>query len=225
MVPLNLTYLHCLLHSFFERLFNLYLDRKVPSVDIYLLIVYTDTNVSSTLMMFPGWYTTCLMTINELWRVFNQIRTIYWTRTQYHKDFQIKLMKGTALRQHSLHEKKLPRFYWSWSSMVMKDTTALTPPAHERNCFAHQSHTLHDSWGKKNITTHWCSTERYFTAATRALNIMMILVPSEHLTNGTLIINEWYHDCIWIMVVIIYYISVKGTRSHNFRLVSTYLQI
>jgi len=38
MVPLNLTYLHCLQHSFFEHLFNLYYDvltRKESTPHVY----------------------------------------------------------------------------------------------------------------------------------------------------------------------------------------------
>jgi len=40
MLPLNLTYLHCLLHSFFEHLFNLYLYILNIYADMYLLIKF-----------------------------------------------------------------------------------------------------------------------------------------------------------------------------------------
>ena len=41
----------------------------------------------------------------------------------------IQLMKGKAPRKHCLHKKKQPRFYWSCTSVVMKDAIPLTPPS------------------------------------------------------------------------------------------------
>jgi len=55
MVPLNMTYLHCLQHSLFEHLFNLYYLRK------YLISIKHGTNkgMSSGHAAFRGKYIAC----------------------------------------------------------------------------------------------------------------------------------------------------------------------
>jgi len=41
----------------------------------------------------------------------------------------IELMKGKALRKHSLHDKTAASGFLSCSSVVMNDATPLTPPS------------------------------------------------------------------------------------------------
>ena len=62
--------------------------------------------------------------------VIEENQTLYsGEKLTHYSELVTKLMKGKALRKHSLHEKKHPRFYWSCSSVVIKDATALTPPS------------------------------------------------------------------------------------------------
>jgi len=72
----------------------------------------------------------------------------------------IKLRKGKALKKHSMHGKKQPWFYWSCSSVVMKDAAPLTPPLF-LNVNNIQSMIPEN---QKNKTTQWWSTRRHYTA-------------------------------------------------------------
>ena len=45
------------------------------------------------------------------------------------KIVKIRPVKGKALRKHSLHGEKQPRFYRSCSSVVIKDSILMTPPS------------------------------------------------------------------------------------------------
>ena len=86
----------------------------------------------------------------------------------------IKLMKGKALRKHSLHEKSaasvlLKLFISSNEWCHTTDTPYCmsgTPFSNVNNIHVH-SMIPED---QKQITTQWCSTRRLFTAATQTLN-------------------------------------------------------
>jgi len=69
-----------------------------------------------------------LLYFNIHWQLYLAVPHIYFSRI-HSTGCIIKLMKGKALRKHSLHEKQQPRFYWSCSSVVMNDATPLTPPS------------------------------------------------------------------------------------------------
>jgi len=66
-------------------------------------------------------------------------------------NYIIKLMtgkwKGNPSGSKACMVKQQSRFYWSCSSVEMKDVTPLTPLAHERNSiFKCKQHTIHDPW-------------------------------------------------------------------------------
>jgi len=69
--------------------------------------------------------------------------------------------------------KKQPWFYWSCSSMVIKDASPVTLPSAGAGLYfkKYKQHNPWIQWSRKNITTQWCSTERQLTATTQALYI------------------------------------------------------
>jgi len=80
-------------------------------------------------------------------------------RQNYNKtstqEFQFNWWEGKPSGSTAGMGKQQPRFYWSCSSMVIKDATPLTPLAHERNSiFKCKQQTIHDLWGpeKYNYT-------------------------------------------------------------------------
>jgi len=72
------------------------------------------------------------------------------------KSYALNWWKGKPSGSIDCTRKQQPRFYWSFSLVVINDTTPLTPLAHERNSiFKCKQHTctLHDPWGPEKYMT------------------------------------------------------------------------
>ena len=93
----------------------------------------------------------------------------------YTKRSFLNWWKGKPSGSIACTRKQQPRFYWSRSSVEMNDATPLTPPSAWMNGTPFSNvNNIHVHFmipeDQKNMTTHWCSMGRLFTAATQALN-------------------------------------------------------
>jgi len=104
---------------------------------------------------------------------------------------QIKLMKGKALRKHSMKLKQQPRFYWIRSSVIMTDTTPLTPPNAWVELYFKKSkrHTIHDPGGPEKYNYTMMKYGRHFTNWTNDAKIERFM--DFYTTTDTLNVRHW----------------------------------
>jgi len=83
-----------------------------------------------------------IVAVLSLTRLFNEVMSslpafLCWSNWEKEKPSESIVCMG----------KQQPRFYWSCSSVVMKDATPLTPLAHERNSiYKCKQQTIHNPW-------------------------------------------------------------------------------